>query len=417
MLLLLIVSCGTGAVTSFRLIVWASSKSSSVSSSGRGELESQEQEGHHSVSLGPDSIPSVLLVDRQPPLPSISGLPKEVYSDGLPKGLGHDTGYSPEEVGSIGETEGEKNKHRQGCRNTVQGMTLLADSEGRVCPRAELDTHRPGCCAVRPSLAEKGGALPSGNAVNKLANRRDDDSFLPEEIQVASSKSTEESKPNRRGGRFLREHIEVAMEQSVPRREDAATAAGGGSDGEGDPLFSPPEEALSLPFSCWTCDVGGDEGSTSSSSSCCRSYEFCVSCCQDPDRAEERKIIGAAVARSGHPAYLDFVVDRIPSPHLRLPRREGGGREGREGELDAERDMAFAYCAFRCRTYSGSVAHENSFRSPLKYCFGRFRPPVSLDVILTDRDGEALEEAGVRDAVVRTAPTLQLDHFIVTRSV
>ncbi|CAN0482327.1 unnamed protein product, partial [Ectocarpus sp. 8 AP-2014] len=107
--------------------------------------------------------------------------------------------------------------------------------------------------------------------------------------------------------------------------------------------------------------------------------------CQNPQRGEEREAIRASAALSGHPAYRDLLGSgnndaanrREPPPPRQLQASaaaaEAGGVEKNGQQEEAEerdaRELVFAHCAFRCRTYSGSVAHENSYRSPLKHCF------------------------------------------------
>lgn len=210
--------------------------------------------------------------------------------------------------------------------------------------------------------------------------------------------------------------------------ELVALAYGGGGGGGG----VPPEEALSTPFSCWSCDVGEDAPSgsngggndSSSFSSCCSLYEFCVSCCQNPQRGEEREAIQASAALSGHPAYRDLLGPgnndagnrRGPPPPRQLRASAAAAEVGVEKNSQQEeaeerdaRELAFAHCAFRCRTYSGSVAHENSYRSPLKHCFGRFRPPAaSAAAAALPRGWGGVVEGGES----RGAPPLQLDPLL-----
>lgn len=211
------------------------------------------------------------------------------------------------------------------CRNTVQGASLLADSEGRVCTRSHVDVSRPGCCASGP-LGEPG--LPS--------------------VRVLSAKGMSSGEDN------LDQHAELIL---APR----GMAGEAADDEPGPPEWQnaaalPPADAMAEPFSCWSCEP---------ESSCCLLYEFCVSCCMNPARDGERAAIHAAVA---HPAY---------SP-------EGSA----SGALPSK---AFDHCAYRCRTYSGSVAHENSYRGPFKHCFGRYRPPMAPGMS-PNSDGSRLAE-------------------------
>ncbi|CAM9346710.1 unnamed protein product [Ascophyllum nodosum] len=308
LLLLLAVACGTGITVNLRLFSWASWGSPKAGKASRPESR---------VSLGPDAIPSVVVYERSPSSEDPDPL-GPTRSGGARRGLG-----------------------LKGCSNTVQGVSLLADSEGRVCQRRNQDPQRPGCCATGRSLAGDGEGLE-----------------LPK------------------------------VDQGLRRSQQALVSA------RSEPITQgfPPIEAFSRAFSCWSCDVG--EGG----SSCCRSYEFCVSCCQDPSRAEEREAIKVSAARSGHPAYVDFGAGGVAGhPPRPLPYSPG------EGESEAQL-RAFDLCAFRCRTYSGSVAHENSYRSPLKHCFGRFRPPLAL--------GMSGSQGGIAPSGERRAPPLQLDPFL-----
>ena len=138
-----------------------------------------------------------------------------------------------------------------------------------------------------------------------------------------------------------------------------------------------------------------------------------MSCCQDPRWKEEREAVRAAVVRLGHPAYGGLGYGgsgsgavgsrKLSAPALRL--KAGGDRIDDE---DSYREAAFDHCAFRCRTYSGSVAHENSFRGPLKHCFGRFRPPAAAGVASNSGGG-----GGDGSVASQGEDPLQLDPLLV----
>jgi hypothetical protein len=88
-----------------------------------------------------------------------------------------------------------------------------------------------------------------------------------------------------------------------------------------------PNDARS-PFDCHTCDA---------SIKCCSKYEYCVACCMRPQ----------------HQSDLDFL--RLQSTHSVI-----------------KTGTTFEVCQFKCRTSSGSVVHENSYRSSKVMCVGLF---------------------------------------------
>ncbi|CAN0146313.1 unnamed protein product [Scytosiphon promiscuus] len=456
LLLLLLSACGTGAFVSARLLSWASSSSPSPGSTSppplrprpdavaggadeRGggfegaEGRRRQEDRGAAVSLGPDAIPSVVVVERRT-APTDAD---PARSGGARRASGLDDGGVPGGKSLEGRKEQEEEEthsHPHRCLNTLQGMTLIADSEGRVCRRAELDgIHRPGCCAAGPLLMRRetdAGGDGLGNEA-RFTGRR-----LP-----ASSSTTATEKGGRGpaeegrgggGGRGGRLELVALSEEGTDG--GAAPPAGHLTGGVPENDGFPPDQALSTPFSCWSCDVGGRgiaEGGDGGSppSSCCRLYEFCVSCCQAPWRQQERDAIGAAAALSGHhPAYRELLgrVDSGPEGdghdgagrtgllRAKAEAQRTGGEIAREREEQEDekrrraREEAFAHCAFRCRTYSGSVAHENSYRSPLKHCFGRFRPPAEAAPAAGGWSGGRLVpvEGG------RAPSPLQLDPFL-----
>ncbi|CAM9325033.1 unnamed protein product [Laminaria digitata] len=385
MLLLLLVTGAAGPFVSLRLLGWASSNTPRAPAGG--DLNIIIKDNPPSVSLGPGSIPSVVRVKRQAPLsaPATPAL----------------SGYAAE-------------KRHDVCRNTVQGVALLADSEGRVCRRADLDRRRPGCCNALPlsSWAAGGDNLPDAGAEAVASMEgyaiEDTTALPPPPPPPRASMSL-------RADRWRKEAGGI-KEGFTPR---ALTAAAAGrhltSRREGAEDGVPPEKALSVPFSCWSCDAGESGGT---SSSCCASYEFCVSCCQDPRRNEEREAVRAAAVRSGHPAYGGLGYGgggsgaagsgKVSAPALPL-QGKGVGID----DKDSYREAAFDHCAFRCRTYSGSVVHENSFRGPLKHCFGRFRPPATPDVASNSGGDGGGRVDGSMASQGGGPPPLQLDPFLV----
>uniref|UniRef100_A0A7S3XM96 SREBP regulating gene protein n=1 Tax=Heterosigma akashiwo TaxID=2829 RepID=A0A7S3XM96_HETAK len=86
-------------------------------------------------------------------------------------------------------------------------------------------------------------------------------------------------------------------------------------------------------YSCFSCDSG---------SHCCQEYEMCVSCCMDP---ANRDVLEKFKSQSTH-----FVYQHTP--------------------------LGFEFCRYKCRTSSGSVQNENSYRNPVKYCYGELLPEL-----------------------------------------
>lgn len=85
-------------------------------------------------------------------------------------------------------------------------------------------------------------------------------------------------------------------------------------------------------FTCKTCN---------SNYQCCKEYEYCVSCCLRIDASKSVK-----TSRIFSSVTLDD----------------------------------FDFCAAQCRTYSGSVIHQNSYRSVFRYCYGDKESPLLKDL-------------------------------------
>lgn len=322
-MLLLAVAFGMGTIVTFRLLAVAWLISAKIT----GPADNKSPLRKSSVSLGPDAIPSVMVYERLPPSAASVLGPKRPA--GIRKGLGLRDDYPVDEATETVSLGGRS----RSCRNTVQGVSLIADSDGRVCRRRHQDPQRPGCCATGPYTSGRGPL-----------------------IEGPPSLATTEVDHGLEQPKVVNDRLDWLSESQVVEVDNLL---------ESPAEVFPPDQAFSRLFSCWSCDVG-DEGS-----SCCSSFEFCVSCCQDPSRAEERETIRIAAARAGHPAYVGFDAEN-GAAHSPLSH---------PSTVDDERVArlrAFDLCAFRCRTHSGSVAHENSYRGPLKHCFGRFRPPITL---------------------------------------
>nr|CAG4641909.1 EOG090X0AGU [Eurycercus lamellatus] len=91
-----------------------------------------------------------------------------------------------------------------------------------------------------------------------------------------------------------------------------------------------------------TCDTCHNNG-------CCSIYEYCISCCLQPDKKEVlQDVLGKAAGTLN--MLLASVTDH------------------------------FELCLTKCRTSSQSVQHENSYRNPrAKHCYGEAPPPLETE--------------------------------------
>eukprot|EP01117_Protostelium_nocturnum_P003078 TRINITY_DN1401_c0_g1_i2.p1 TRINITY_DN1401_c0_g1~~TRINITY_DN1401_c0_g1_i2.p1 ORF type:complete len:233 (-),score=28.51 TRINITY_DN1401_c0_g1_i2:32-730(-) len=105
-------------------------------------------------------------------------------------------------------------------------------------------------------------------------------------------------------------------------------------------------------FSCTTCN---------STTSCCSTYEYCVSCCMDPLRSS----LKALVIKSSL---------------------------GQLDTLRGERNP-FKYCRAVCRTSSKSVFAINQYRHNEKHCYGPNGPPIGEEQAKLVGIGGKVEEA------------------------
>ncbi|KAJ8601405.1 hypothetical protein CTAYLR_005029 [Chrysophaeum taylorii] len=110
---------------------------------------------------------------------------------------------------------------------------------------------------------------------------------------------------------------------------------------------------------------GGESGGASRDEcsfeqQCCAIYEHCVASCVSADAA----VLQAVRRRASH-ALLAFADDD------------------------------FDLCRFRCLTNSGSVLHQNSFRSKFKHCFGLHRavldPSMSVNSVDPDLKPDGID--------------------------
>ena len=100
-----------------------------------------------------------------------------------------------------------------------------------------------------------------------------------------------------------------------------------------------PETEGTKRYSCDTCHNNG----------CCAIYEFCISCCLQPDKKEVlQDVLGKAAGSLN--LLLASVTDH------------------------------FELCLTKCRTSSQSVKNENSYRnSRAKHCYGESPPPLETE--------------------------------------
>lgn len=119
-------------------------------------------------------------------------------------------------------------------------------------------------------------------------------------------------------------------------------------------------------FSCASCDLARE---------CCSVFENCVACCL------------------GHPRRIQEVRARSFLAPLR------------------DADNPFAFCQYKCRTSSGSVVHENSYRHRQKHCFGFRRPNLRPGASVNSDMSTAIELQRNRSLVEEPAPAA-LDPYV-----
>nr|CAG4650357.1 EOG090X0AGU [Sida crystallina] len=100
-----------------------------------------------------------------------------------------------------------------------------------------------------------------------------------------------------------------------------------------------PETEGTKRYGCETCSGNG----------CCSIYEFCISCCLQPEKKQVlQEVLGKAAGSLN--LLLASVTDH------------------------------FELCLTKCRTSSQSVQHENSYRnSRAKHCYGESPPPLETE--------------------------------------
>ncbi|KAJ6638689.1 Scoloptoxin SSD14, partial [Pseudolycoriella hygida] len=99
-------------------------------------------------------------------------------------------------------------------------------------------------------------------------------------------------------------------------------------------------------YSCDTCNLSG----------CCTIYEYCVSCCLNPDKK----------------SLLEQVIDKAIGP---------------QRAVFASVKDHFELCLAKCRTDSHSVQHENKYRDPKsKHCYGLTEAHESQREVIESND-------------------------------
>ncbi|KAK6190966.1 SREBP regulating gene protein-like [Patella vulgata] len=95
-------------------------------------------------------------------------------------------------------------------------------------------------------------------------------------------------------------------------------------------------------YNCQTCHTNG----------CCSVYEYCVSCCLQPDKQPLLEKILRDYNNEPFNKLFSLVLDH------------------------------FELCLAKCRTSSQSVQHENSYRDPKsKYCYGESAPDLQSAIL------------------------------------
>lgn len=114
-------------------------------------------------------------------------------------------------------------------------------------------------------------------------------------------------------------------------------------------------DALSLDPKTHCCRVKKDQYSCQGCnlvSQCCNSYEYCVSCCLNPERTHTNEILKLKIAKPVTSGTYSSLFD---------------------------------YCTGRCRHNSESVVHENAYLSAFHHCFAQ---PTNTSVAVTDQQIE-----------------------------
>eukprot|EP00029_Vermamoeba_vermiformis_P005179 TRINITY_DN1727_c0_g1_i1.p1 TRINITY_DN1727_c0_g1~~TRINITY_DN1727_c0_g1_i1.p1 ORF type:complete len:446 (-),score=93.71 TRINITY_DN1727_c0_g1_i1:73-1353(-) len=121
-----------------------------------------------------------------------------------------------------------------------------------------------------------------------------------------------------------------------------------------------------MPYSCETCDE---------KSHCCSAYEYCVSCCLNP-------------------VDNQFLEKRKDSSFRKTLTK------GQMWLWALEDD--FEFCTAQCRTSSRTVIHQNTFKSPLKHCYGPSGPSFTNDGVDRHEKRELESEQSTKNKKAQT---------------
>lgn len=128
---------------------------------------------------------------------------------------------------------------------------------------------------------------------------------------------------------------------------------------------------------------------------CCMDYDVCVACCLHPS----------------HQTEISSTNLETPLKHFVLSELWGrvtqvSKSHEEQGSISINKHR-FNYCQYKCRSSSGSVQHENSYRSSYKYCFLQYKSPKLADSVNSDRGGEddvIIEDMQLNKVIYRNIP-------------
>lgn len=136
---------------------------------------------------------------------------------------------------------------------------------------------------------------------------------------------------------------------------------------------------------------------------CCAAYEVCVSCCMHPSHWGAAEAVGSSRAARiptdkelRHFALVDILAD------------SGTAIVSQSRQHEQEKQWRrFSYCTYRCRTSSGSVQHENSYRGPQANCYAGYEAPLLWDTVNSDRMHRSYGDLRTGDVMPGPAQSLR----------
>eukprot|EP00052_Salpingoeca_macrocollata_P004279 m.40441 g.40441 ORF g.40441 m.40441 type:complete len:261 (+) comp14113_c0_seq1:64-846(+) len=176
----------------------------------------------------------------------------------MPRLQGRGPPLSPEEVlqdqgGGLGGGDGGLRRPGQPCRNTQQSATHVADDQGLVCAKHELDGQ--GCCPLRASGVDADPGTPGQDSGASAASAAS--------VSAAAA---------------ARAHMGPERRRLAQREQFLHTAQ----------------------YSCQSCRPDH----------CCRVYEYCVSCCQHSNHTAVLRDLMAHPSKA-HQPLLRTAQDRF----------------------------------------------------------------------------------------------------------